>query len=78
MTLCYLTFAVKTRIIEVNITGQALHEHEVFIKDFFSKYDQIRGKLPGLLTFTEETLNGKLLSCSVSRHLGYIFEYNFD
>ena len=79
MTRCYLTFAIKTCIIEVNITDQALHENEVFIKDFFSKYDQIRRKLPDLLTFTEETLNGKLLfSCSVSRHLGYILEYNFD
>ena len=29
------------------------------IKDFFSKCDQIRGKLD-LVTFTEEILNGKL------------------
>ena len=30
-------------------------------KDFFSKYAQIRKKIPDLVTFTEETLNGKLL-----------------
>ena len=31
------------------------------IKDFFSKCDQIHRKLGGLVTFTEEILNGKLL-----------------
>ena len=30
------------------------------IKDFFSKCDQIRRKHAGLVTFTEEILNGKL------------------
>ena len=30
------------------------------IKDFFSKCDQIRGKPADLVTFTEETRNGKL------------------
>ena len=30
------------------------------IKDFCSKCDQIRGKMPHLVTFTKEMLNGKL------------------
>ena len=30
------------------------------IKDFCSKCDQIRGKMPDLVTFTKEMLNGKL------------------
>ena len=41
------------------------------IKDFFSKYDQIRKKLADLVTFTEEILNGKLhfLCSSIGLHL---------
>ena len=42
------------------------------IKDFFSKYDQIRRKLPketaDLDTFTEEIFNGKLHFCTVIQY----------
>ena len=39
---------------------------EFFIKDFFSKRDQIRRKPADLVTFTEEILNRKLhFLCSV-------------
>ena len=33
---------------------------KISMKDFCSKFDQIRRKLAVLVTFTEETLNGKL------------------
>ena len=44
----------------------SLHKKMKFsIKDFFSKYDQIRRKLD-LVTFTEEILDGKLhILCAV-------------
>ena len=41
---------------------------KVFIKDFFSKYDQSVSK--GLITFTKETINGKLHFCTVLKGQG--------
>ena len=47
-------------------TVYTAQETKFFIKDFFSKYDQIR-RNADLVAFTEEILNGKLqFLCSVS------------
>ena len=42
---------------EIPITAQKM---KFSIKEFFSKYEQIRRKNADLVTFTKEILNGKL------------------
>ena len=56
-----------------NENGLALTAQKMnfFMKDFFSKCDQIRSFLPDLVTFTEEILNGKLyFLCSACLNRG--------
>ena len=50
------------------------------IKDFFSKFGQIRRKIADLVTFTEEILNGKLhfLCSEASNILLNISECSFE
>ena len=46
--------------LKAKATGQQNDKMKFFMKDFFSKYYQIRSFLRNLVTFTEEILNGKL------------------
>ena len=46
--------------LKAKATGQQNDKMKFFMKDFFSKYYQIRSFLRNLVTFTEEIPNGKL------------------
>ena len=50
---------VVSTVLDHAFTGIA-QKMKFFIKDFFSKCDQIRTKPADLVTFIEEILNGKL------------------
>ena len=52
----------------INDTAQNM---KFFIKDFFSKCDQVYSFLPDLVTFTEKILHGKLyILCSGRKRKG--------